>query len=351
MFERDTTLIVGAGASKEFNLPVGAELRDRISEKLNILYSDGATLSKGDRHINHALIALSESERGRFSELQGAAWSVRDGVKQAVSIDSFLDTHRSNPDINICGKLAILSAIIEAEFNSTLYVEPNYRPAYPFNEIRPLDTVRGTWLDYFFQKLADGVTKENVSRIFDKISIVTFNYDRTVEHFLYLSLQNYFRIEPVEAAQVMAELNIFHPYGSVAPLEWMNTDRGVTFGGVEGASNPLTSLTQNIQTYTESQRDPYQVDMAKAKLSQAENIIFLGFAFHRQNMALLKTRMQHRPLRVFSSSYGVSSSDCEQIREDLLQHFGRPKAHIRFHMGNQLTCTDVFTEFARGMMS
>lgn len=351
MFERDTTLVVGAGASKEFNLPVGIELRDKISEKLNILYSDGATLSKGDRHINHALISMCDRDRNRFSQLQNAAWSVRDGVKQAVSIDSFLDTHRSDADINICGKLAILSAIIEAEFNSTLYVEPGYRPAYPFSEIRPLDHVRGTWLDYFFQKLADGVARDDISGIFDRVSIVTFNYDRTIEHFLYLSLQNYFRIGPEEAAEVMAELNIFHPYGAVAPLEWMDRDQGLPFGGIEGAGNPLTDLTNNIQTYTESLREPHQIDMAKDKLSQAANVIFLGFAFHRQNMELLKTEMRSKTLRVFSSSYGVSNSDCEQIKHDLAAHFGIPRSQIAFQMGNQLKCTDVFTEFARGLMA
>ncbi|WP_430472933.1 hypothetical protein ACQ0MK_12765 [Thalassospira lucentensis] len=351
MFDKKTVFVIGAGGSKEFNLPVGLQLRDIISEKLNILYSDGVTLSNGDKAIDNALrkFCAESAPADEYGRLIEASWAVRDGVKQAVSIDSYLDTHRDNQRIVTCGKLAILSSIIEAEKKSSLFVETDYKPQYPFKRLSPFDEVRGTWLDFFFQRLSDGVSRENVGSIFENVSIVTFNYDRTIEHYLFLSLQNYFRIDAEEAADVMKGLRIVHPYGLIAPLQWMDKSKGLPYGSY-GHKN-LLDLVQNIQTYTESVRDPSLLKSAHDEFGRAVNIVFLGFAFHKQNMELLRTRMQNRPLRVFSSSFGVSSADCKQIQSDLRAQFSRPPEHVQFYMGNQLKCCDVFTEFGRGMMS
>ncbi|MAL40612.1 hypothetical protein [Thalassospira sp.] len=350
MFERKTVFVIGAGASKEFNLPVGLELRDIISDKLNILYSDGVSFSNGDRAIDIALRRHSDNNRSdNYSQLIDAAWAVRDGVKQAVSIDSYLDSHRDNQKIVLCGKLAILSSIIEAERNSTLFVGADSKPEYPYKTLSPFDEVRGTWLDFLFQKLSDGISRDNVANIFENVSFITFNYDRTIEHYLFLSLQNYFRLDANEAVEAMKRLKIVHPYGLIAPLQWMDQSEGLPYGSY-GQKN-LLDIVPNIQTYTESLRDPALLDMAHNDLGQAENVVFLGFAFHKQNMELLNTRMENRPIRVFSSSFGVSSADCKQIQLDLIKQFKRPPEHVPFFMGNQLKCSEVFLEFGRGMMS
>ena len=55
--------------------------------------------------------------------LQQAGWRIRDAMPQAISIDNFIDTHGENKLIELCGKLAIVRTILEAEAKSTLIVD------------------------------------------------------------------------------------------------------------------------------------------------------------------------------------------------------------------------------------
>jgi hypothetical protein len=55
MFKTKTLFIVGAGASREFGLPTGAELKAQIAHLLDIRYEHGFSQESGDRLITEAL--------------------------------------------------------------------------------------------------------------------------------------------------------------------------------------------------------------------------------------------------------------------------------------------------------
>lgn len=57
---KSLVLVVGAGASKEVGLPIGAELRSKIAEALNIQYEYGRTQVSGSKHIDNAFRVLVE---------------------------------------------------------------------------------------------------------------------------------------------------------------------------------------------------------------------------------------------------------------------------------------------------
>ena len=63
---------------------------------------------------------------------------------------------------------------------------------HPFN-FKDEGKVRRSWLAVLMNTLVQGVTVEgNLDKIFDKIAIVNFNYDRCVEQYLWKSLQRSF---------------------------------------------------------------------------------------------------------------------------------------------------------------
>jgi hypothetical protein len=50
------------------------------------------------------------------------------------------------------------------------------------------------------------------------VSFIVFNYDRCIEHFIFHAAQSYYGVDPGRAAQFVAAISFYHPYGSIAPL-------------------------------------------------------------------------------------------------------------------------------------
>lgn len=100
------------------------------------------------------------------------SWSHTAGV----SIDNFIDSHRGNEAIALCGKLAIVRSIVEAEKKkSKLYVDQKNS----HNKLRFAD-VENTWFNAFFQLLTENCDWSELPGRLAKVAIVTFNYDRCI---------------------------------------------------------------------------------------------------------------------------------------------------------------------------
>ena len=96
---KSLVLVVGAGASKEVNLPVGAELRTRIATALDIKYYDGYKRSSGDGTIDEAfreLVRETNPQQQDINPFLHSSWRIRDAMPQAISIDNFIDSHRND---------------------------------------------------------------------------------------------------------------------------------------------------------------------------------------------------------------------------------------------------------------
>ena len=120
MFESKTLFIVGAGASSEIGLPVGSKLIKIIAEKLKISFRDGRALATGDGRIVDALRWYAQSRRENSSLYFQKGRLVQEAMPVAPSIDNFLDAHKNDPQLQICGKVGIAASILEAERGSLL---------------------------------------------------------------------------------------------------------------------------------------------------------------------------------------------------------------------------------------
>jgi len=267
-------------------------------------------------------------------------------MPQAISIDNFIDSHRADARIATCGKLAIARCILDAESESSLFVNRGERyPKIDFSRVEP------TWFNTFFQLLTENCQETDLDERLDQVAIVTFNYDRCIEHYLHGALQNYYGVSAERAAQALAHLQIFHPYGSVGPLPWQQRVGGIEYGATIGGRG-LIDAANGIRTFTEGvEPSTSRVEAIRATLRDANRLAFLGFAFHRLNLDLLFPglpaggQVLNRP--TFATGLGISKADGKEIANDL----SRLGAIVveRFEFRNDLTCAELFREYWRNL--
>jgi len=342
MFQSKTLFIVGAGASKEAELPTGNELTASIADKVDIKFRNFNEQFSGEIEISDALRAHVQGVDGQPADINphlGACWHIRDAMPQASSIDSFID-NQGDDKIELCGKLAIVRSILEAERNSLLFVDE--REAYPALNFNGLND---TWYKSFMQILTEGRRKENLNQLFEDICFITFNYDRCIEHFLFHAVKNYYRVKPDEAAEILQGLKILHPYGMVGHMQWQSEKVSTPFGA-NVSGRKLLSLAEQIKTYTERVEDEAATTEMHQVVQDAEIVVFLGFAFHQQNMGLIKPTAKCNAKRVFATARNISKSDCAIVANQISILLGmKPQLDLR----DDLSCFGLFNEFRRSL--
>ncbi len=345
----NTVFVIGAGASKEANLRTGLEFKKKMAQLLDIRYDDfGREQKHGDHLIASAIKEHVRQPDGRIDGKEvntylSGAWQIRDALPQAISIDHLIDSHRDNDKIAFCGKLAIVRLILGDEKSSLLYFEPSVRSKMNFSRLEK------TWYTPFFQLLIENCRPDNIRDRFKSITLIIFNYDRCVEHFIHNALQNYYGISESEAAELVKDINIFHPYGVVGTLPWMGQDGAMEFGA-ELHPEQLLELSHKIKTFSEG-ADPGSSEILQIRqhMGVADRVVFLGFAFHKLNMPLITPERVdgsgESPIRCFATTHGISSSDEEVVQGQITDLYRRV---IRVQMAS-LTCAEFFVEYWRSL--
>jgi hypothetical protein len=329
MFKRKTLFIVGAGASAEVDFPVGTQLAQQIGAKMDIRFERGFDpIGTGDHdlysHIVHA-------RRQDADQLQNAAWRIRDGIPFAQSIDDFLDQHRNDAYVNLYGKVAIVQAIVEAERASKLYFNP-LEGAETFDA----DKLADTWFVKFMYMLSRGVPRERIAHIFENVSFVVFNYDRCIEHFLIHALKRAYSIRHEDAAAIVGNLHIIHPYGDVGDL------RKVPFGATR---INCVALSERIKTYTEQAAVAEVTSAIQEEIEQAECVVFLGFAYHSQNIQMIRVSKRSDKV-IYGTAFGMSEADVSVVTGLIDRALSSPGP---FHIENKLKCAELFNFYARSL--
>lgn len=319
MLERETTFILGAGASFDLGFPLGDTLRDRI---IDILAVDdpNTSINFSDPDFARVLQTRAVNEAGtgswpdRLEVYRRAAATIRDGLPFARSIDTFIDGLREQDHIEFLSKLAIATVILRAEAGSPLM--PRHVQAANANEIRAkqLKTLLASWHTELSQILYDGHTPQTLDSVFEHASFVVFNYDRCLEEFLTVSLMRRFAIERSRAVALVGKCPIVHPYGQVgafAPHE----DGFIAFGGHE--NHQLVDVAARIRTFTEAMESGVS-DRIKDVVAQADTLVFMGFGWLSQNMELLQVGQRLTNARqVFATTMKMEAGEVAVVRDQI----------------------------------
>lgn len=306
MLTRKTVIVIGAGASHELGLPLGAGLRKDIANLLNIAFPDGYNQESGDLAITQCLrdIAKERSERD-INGLLLKCWLIRDALPAAISIDNLLDAHRNDPDIGLIGKLGIAQAILNAERSSKLH------KARETDRKSSLYSLTDTWLLPMFQLLTEGVVKEDAATIFDNVTFIVFNYDRCLQAFLAVALQAYYGFNQHQSVEIAGTAKIIHPYGRVGDFGASSSLATVGFGAKQ---YNLRKVAEGIRTFSEGLRfDRHRPEIQDA-VAGADQIVFLGFAFHPLNMEILGVDQPSNISKVFGTTLGLSDAAVRSVK-------------------------------------
>jgi len=236
--------VLGAGASYPYALPLGKDLRRQILSWKDepVLVQSVSSESAPDKL--HSFI-----EAFRFSE--------------KYSVDAFLARNDQYVDV---GKKAIAHCILRMELLGNLFRE----------------NLNESWYQHFWNKISDVTWDE-----FDlsKLSIVTFNYDRSLEKYLTVAAINLYGKSMAEVKEKLSKMNVIHVYGSLGPA-WPWEDGYLEYGLEFNAEN-LSLAARSIEVIPEARDTSPKLNEAIKLLKNADKIAFLGFGFDSLNMTRL----------------------------------------------------------------
>ena len=320
-----TTLVIGAGASVDFGFPTGNDLIQTISWLADSIGKDGNTsIVPGD----YILGEVRRAARQRFGKLIGNdyrsnATRVRDGLWLSASIDNYLNEQRDDQVADL-GKFLIVAAILlheryrfppEGQQTSELFRRPNLlwkALCSPHASSRGgFSQLRSSWLVPFFRILRGQCSLEEFGKRLDKLTLIIFNYDRSVEFFLHQAIMTYDQMDANDASELLSRIQIIHPYETAARLPFQNDGLGVPYGGVDESSFlDLLLDAPLIQTFAEPNAGQGRADAQQA-IRISKNLVFMGFGFLEQNLMYLgkDEDMGVAPnlqRQVFCTTYGLS---------------------------------------------
>ncbi|KAA3511592.1 hypothetical protein [Agrobacterium rosae] len=339
MFKDNTVFVVGAGASAEFGLPVGWDLLQTIKTNCNFEGKMWHLLREGPaaifNHYRDIFGCNTPDENWDFQLRMIASAQILAGIESADSIDEYIFRYTHDPIIAEVGKLQITYAISLAEKSSTMGDSFERLP----------QSLDGTWIWAFTKALINGVRADQVDSIGQNITIICFNYDRCIEHYLeYALVRSFHDLTHAEARKIVAKINIIHPYGSLGDLEQFPF--GQTFD--------FARMTGNIITWSESVRDPKMVEDMQTAIKSAEQIVFMGFAFATQNLKLmtplpdksvLSAYMTRKPPDVYATAFAIPKEVENSLKSKIIEmYMGQLNisAHQAIHFQYGAKCKEFF---------
>lgn len=297
MLNSKTVFILGAGASYEVGFPLGRELKHIISKRLTFNNNKGTT---NDVNITYLLNNKYRDESGQYLN---TCQQISRGIILSDSIDDYIHKHSHDDKITTCGKLGIAFSIIEAENKSQIYVNQNKtRETIDFNALND------NWYSRFYSLISKGIPKEGLQNIFDNITIISFNYDRSLEHYLTHALSTEYMIGKDEATSLVNKLVICRPYGSI--------NKSIPFGS--NSIPDFDTLIGKLKTYTEQIEDSEELNQARQLIFDANILVFLGNAYHPNNMALLQVKCDKLNKVIYATRYSISDHDIPIIRSRIM---------------------------------
>jgi hypothetical protein len=280
---KPTAFVLGAGASHPY-IPLGLELVDRACSTLE--------MENGRERIALRLAGHKDADVVKLKT---------DLHKSRVSsIDRFLTWH---PQLRDVGKAAMAAVLIPFETDKRLTEAPP-------NE---------DWYRYLFEEML-GSGLHDFER--NRLSIVTFSFDRSFERALYRTLQRSFALDGEQAANACSRVRVIHIHGELGVPAWLQPnapnardykpapariDRGERADGLN--PDDIQRCAHSIRLFSEDCAESAIKD-AHEVFTEAERVCFLGFGYQRENIQKLSCRDWWRSERMYhGTAFGLEAGE------------------------------------------
>jgi len=317
LIDKKTIFILGAGASCPYGYPSGARLRELICYDVGFIKYYREFIGK-NKEVDQSVILDVQRFKDAFA---------KSNIK---SIDMFM---ANNPKLAPIGKYIISFEVFRAEHKSLFgenAKQGQEERMIPSDSRIRRDYIRGTtdfqggdWYSYLFNRFLRELPKRDSLPDFlgdnNEIVFITFNYDRSLEYFLYEALRNSFTEVPEDRiVNSLKQFEILHVYGQVAPLKWQNPEDYVDYKPQTDESL-LQKAANNIRTIYEEKENPELIE-AQSLLKQADEILFLGFGFARENMEVLGLPgLIPQDCQIFGTVFELEPKEISDIRDQIVK--------------------------------
>jgi hypothetical protein len=257
MFEKETVLILGAGASVDAGYPLASALVKSIYDE--VTQQQKSFCKQNDEPYN-------ENE---FNRLLRSFWP--------INIDKFLKDldGENNKNIVDYGKKAIARVLLQSE-NKDVFSYAYDREPVPEN-----------WYRFLYNALTSGCAQDPSLILKNKLKIVTFNYDVSLEYYLRKTLPNasFFTKGGINYGanfvNDLIENNLIHVYGGLHE-NYDNYASGINLG------EKVNEYYKNISVIDErKQTSAKNIEEIHKWILAAKKIVILGYSFDEVNNNLL----------------------------------------------------------------
>jgi hypothetical protein len=279
-----TVIVLGAGASMPYKFPSGEDLLHE-ARQLDLEQMQDWVGSSHDRQI---VKALRHALRGTLER----------------SIDAALET--LSKEVIDAGKSYMARSILKREFEMRDRFEKDpdkwHEILWEAFDLKSIDAFKDT-----------------------PLTLITYNYDRSVEFALSRSLQYKFRLDEDRCAEALQPIGPIHLHGQLGllPSGIVQRELIVPFGGRDEEDGPTHDdclvAARCIQVVHEPVPTASQFVQARRALQAAERVIFLGFGYAPNNMERLQLDRSVSPTaQIFLCVTGFSP---QQIGTHIQPHF------------------------------
>jgi hypothetical protein len=334
MITRPTVLILGAGASMPYGFPSANQLKE-------LVYQEFST-----PRFDQILKNIFKQDEIKHEEVNKLRNGFRESLGRSAfySVDAFLE-HRQ--EFEKIGRFAMAYCLLRFEKTRLLFehwLHPMENPDFK-REFFNFQS-DGHWYQYLFnQMVASGNPFEN-----NKISIVTFNYDRSLEWYFYNSLKamlsptQYTRSEiEQKCIDSLSKIKFIHVYGSLGTLFGNDsTDLHVPYdaSGAKNFEELICRAADSIILMRDDRDESNFFQEAHDLLRVPETqIFFLGFGFDETNMKRLfpeYTFLKTISGQCFGTTFGIDHNRKQRIRQMGLESMRviSPKPEFSNHFPN-----------------
>jgi len=297
MIKTKTVLVLGAGASYPYGLPLAKELRKQICFEFAPYFEkllEGRERNEWRR----------KEQREHLQEFTKAFFKSSDR-----SIDVWLV---KNPIFTQIGKQAISSMILNGEHKGDL------REKAPHHD--------QDWYSYLWQRMTDEFTQPDDYKHFseNEVDFITFNYDRSLDQFLYESLTYaFYDVYSNTYKEIIEQLNkrrLIHVYGQIGPLEWQGSPN-LPYG--KDPNSVWPRFASHLKIIYEAEHTS-EVEEARKLIQKAQRIFFLGFGFAKENLEILQIPNILESQKIYGTAFGLTSIEIAKISAPLKKQSYKP---------------------------
>jgi hypothetical protein len=285
VIQKNVVLVLGAGSNITYGFPSGKSLTGlcEINTELELAINREPDFWRPHNYKNS------------IKEFQHTL-----KYSQTSSIDALLEREEFQSEVTV-GKALIAQEILKAEGVSL------------FTFFQPESKV-DHWYQYLRNHLFNNVSRSEFKN--NKLTIVTFNYDRSLEYYLARAYMSTYKVTESELGELFSVIKFIHVYGSLGKL-FSITEKNIQYGYGASDAKIILKAAENIKIWNEDV-DSSQMKFAKQAIENSFATIIIGYGYHPQN----SERLGLREVRLQNAIAGYYNLFLDEINEITQQCLG-----------------------------